>query len=90
MSGHLLGMFKPAGRRFPGNRDAGCPPSVTSDRGEKARRFGPLLNRSPGVVAVQSPSRHLRSSRINALEQGLPALLLAAFSWSLSLRRAPL
>ena len=32
-------------------------------------RFGPLPNCSPSVVAVQSTSRHLRSSRINALEQ---------------------
>src|SRR6476620_3390608 len=47
---------------------------MTSDGGEKARRFGPLPHCSPSVVAVQSTSRHLRSSRINALEQGLPAL----------------
>ena len=36
-------------------------------------RFGPLPNCSPSVVAVQSTSRHLRSSRINALEQGVIA-----------------
>ena len=73
MSGHLLGMLKPA-VVFQVNRDAGCAPSVTSDGGEKARRFGPLPNCSPGVVAVQSPARHLISSRIDALKQGLPAL----------------
>ena len=56
------------------NRDTGCPPGVTSDRGEKTRCPSPLPNRSPGVVAIWRPSRHRRSERINALEQGLPAL----------------
>ena len=54
-------------------RDEGCPPTVTSDRVRKPA-FGPLPNCSPGVVGVQSSSRHLCSSRINALERGLPAL----------------
>jgi hypothetical protein len=39
-----------------------------------ARRFGPLPDRSPGVVAVQSTSRHLHSSRIYALKTGVPPL----------------
>ena len=73
MASHLLGVLEPS-VVLQVNRDAGCPPGVTSDGGEKAGRLGPLSNRSPGVVAVQSTSRHLRSSRINALEQGLPAL----------------
>ena len=73
MPGHLLGMLEPA-VVFQVNRDTGRPPSVTSDRGEKASRLGPLPNRSPGVVSVQSASRYLRSNRIDALEQGLPAL----------------
>jgi hypothetical protein len=51
MSGHLLGVLEPS-VVLQINRDAGCPPSVTSDGGEKARRLGPLPNRSPGVVAV--------------------------------------
>ena len=73
MAGHLLGVLEPS-VVFQVNRDAGCPPGVTSDGGEKTRRLGPLPNRSPGVVPVKSSSGHCRSSRINALEQGLPAL----------------
>ena len=73
MPGHLLGVLQPP-VVFQVNRDAGCPPGVTSDWGEKTRRLGPLPNRSPGVVSVKSLSRHCRSKRINALEQGLPAL----------------
>ena len=73
MSRHLLGVLKPP-VVLQVNRDAGCPPGVTSYWGEKTRRLGPLPNRSPGVVPVQSPSRDLCSNRINALEQGLPAL----------------
>ena len=73
MSGHLLGVLEPS-VVLQVNRDAGCPPGVTSDGGEKTRRLGPLPNRSPGVVAVKSSSGHCRSKRINALEQGLPAL----------------
>jgi hypothetical protein len=72
MSGHLLGTLKPA-VVFQVNRDAGCPPGVTSDGGEKARRFGPLPNaaqRCSGSKLVPSPP----SNRIDALEQGLPAL----------------
>src|SRR6478672_10010324 len=73
MAGHLLGVLE-SSVVLQINRDAGCPPGVTSDGGEKARRFGPLPNCSPGVVAIQSTSRYLCSNRINALEQGLPAL----------------
>src|SRR5208282_1388987 len=73
MSGHLLCMLKPT-VVLQVNRDTGCPPCMASDGGEKTRRLGPLPNRSPGVVAVQSTPRHLRSSRINTLEQGLSAL----------------
>ena len=73
MAGHLLGVLEPS-VVLQVNGNTGCPPGVTSDRGEKTRRLGPLPNRSPGVVPVQSPSRYLRSKRINALEQGLAAL----------------
>ena len=73
MSGHLLRVLEPS-VVFQIDRDAGRPPGVTSDGGEKTRRLGPLPNRSPGVVAVKSSSGHCRSKRINALEQGLPAL----------------
>ena len=41
MSGHMLGMLKPA-VVLQVNGDAGCPPGVTSNGGEKARRFGLL------------------------------------------------
>jgi len=73
MPRHLLGVLEPS-VVFQVNRDAGCPPGVTSDRREKARCLGSFPNRSPGVVPVQSASRYLRPNRINALEQGLPAL----------------
>ena len=73
MPGHLLGVLE-ASVVFQINRDAGRPPSVTSNGGEKTRRFGPLSNRGPGVVPVKCSSGHCRSSRINALEQGLSAL----------------
>ena len=73
MASHLLGVLKPP-VVLQVNRDAGRPPGVTSDRSEKARRLSPLPNRSPGIVAVKSSSRHCRSKRINALEEGLPAL----------------
>ena len=51
MSGHLLGVLEPS-VVLQVNCDAGCPPGVTSDGGEKTRRLGPLPNRSPGVVGV--------------------------------------
>ena len=73
MSGHLLGVLEPS-VVFQVNRDAGCPPGVTSDGGQKTCCLGPFPNRSPGVVPVKSSSGHGRSKRINALEQGLPAL----------------
>src|SRR5271166_1253450 len=73
MPGHLLGVLE-SSVVFQVDRDAGCPPCVTSDGGEKPRRLGPLPNRSPGVVAVQSTSGQCRSKRIYTLEQGLPAL----------------
>jgi len=37
MAGHLLGVLEPS-VVLQINRDAGCPPGVTSDRSEKARR----------------------------------------------------
>ena len=53
MPSHLLGVLEPS-VVLQVNRDAGCPPGVTSDGGEKARRFGPLPNCSPGVVSVKA------------------------------------
>jgi hypothetical protein len=73
VSGHLLGVLKPS-VVLQVNRDAGCPPGVTSNGRQKTRRLGSLPNRSPGVVAIKSSSCHCRSKRINALEQGLTAL----------------
>ena len=73
MAGHLLGVLE-SSVVFQVDRDAGCPPGVTSDGGEKTRRLGPLSNCNPGVVPVKSSSGHGRSKRIHALEQGLPAL----------------
>jgi hypothetical protein len=73
MTSHLLGVLEPA-VVFQINCDTGRSPGVTSNGGEKTRSPGPLPNRSPGVIAVKSASRYLGSSRINALEQGLPAL----------------
>jgi hypothetical protein len=61
MARHLLGMLEPS-IVFQVNRDAGCPPGRTSDRGQKTRRLGPFPNRCPGVVAIQSSSAYLRSS----------------------------
>ena len=73
MAGHLLGVLEPS-VVLQVNSNAGRTPGVTSDRGEETRCLGPFPNRSPSVVAIQSTSRYLRSSRINALEQGLPTL----------------
>src|SRR5271165_109490 len=73
MPGHLLGVLEPS-VVFQINRNAGCPPGMTSDGSEKTRRLGTFPNRSPGVVAIKSSSGHGRSKRIYALEQGLPAL----------------
>jgi hypothetical protein len=60
MSGHLLGVLSPS-VVLQVNCDAGCSPGGTSDWGEKTCRFGPLPNRSPGVVAVESSSSQCRS-----------------------------
>src|SRR5271163_2258429 len=73
VSGHLLGVLE-SSVVFQVDCDAGCPPGVTSDWSEKTRRLGPLPDRSPRVVPVQSASGHCRSKRIKALEQGLSAL----------------
>ena len=73
MAGHLLGVLEPS-VVLQVNSDAGCPPGVTFNGGEKARRLSPPPNSSPGVVAVKSSSGHCRAKRINALEQGLAAL----------------
>src|SRR5208337_2853106 len=73
MPGHLLSVLEPS-IVLQVNGDAGCPPGVTSDGGKKPRRLGPLPNGGPGVVAVKSSSGYGCPKRINALEQGLPAL----------------
>src|SRR5208282_1213686 len=73
MPSHLLGVLE-SSVVLQVNRDTGSSPGVTSDRGEKTCRLGPLPDSRPGVVPVQSSSGHCRSKRINALEEGLPAL----------------
>jgi hypothetical protein len=73
MASHLLGVLEPS-VVFQINGDAGCSPSVTSDGRQKTRSLGPLSYCCPGVVSFKSSSGHCRSKRINALEQGLPAL----------------
>jgi hypothetical protein len=73
MASHLLGVLEPS-VVLQINRDTGCPPSVTSDWGEKTRGLSPLPDSRPGVVPVKSSSGHCRSKRIHALEQRLPAL----------------
>ena len=70
MASHLLGVLQPS-VVLQVNGDAGRPPSVTSNGGEKAGRLGQLSNGSPGVIPVKSSSGHCRSSRINSLEQWL-------------------
>jgi hypothetical protein len=69
MSRHLLGVLEPS-VVLQINRDAGCPPSVTSDGGEKTRSPCPLANSRAGAVPVQSTSRYLRSKGINANGMG--------------------
>src|ERR1700737_4208474 len=51
MPGHLLGVLKPP-IVFQVNSDAGCPPGVTSNRGQKTRCLGPFPYCSPCIVAV--------------------------------------
>src|ERR1700719_3702674 len=46
MAGHLLGVLEPS-VVLQVNRDAGRPPGVTSNGGEKTCRLGSLSNRSP-------------------------------------------
>src|SRR5258708_23513100 len=67
MAGHLLGALEPS-VVLQVNRDAGCPPGVTSDGGQKTRRLGPFPNRSPGVIPVYRSSGHGCSNRIKPLE----------------------
>ena len=50
MAGHLLSVLEPP-VVLQVNRDPGCPPSMASDGGQKTRRFGPLPDRSPGIVS---------------------------------------
>jgi hypothetical protein len=70
MAGYLLSVLE-SSVVFKVNRDPGCSPCMTSDWGEKIRRFSPLPNRSPGVVPIKRSSG---SSLINALEEGLSVL----------------
>jgi hypothetical protein len=60
MAGHLLGVLE-SSVVLQINRDAGCPPGVTSDWGEKTRGPGPLPDSRPCIVAVKSAPRYLRS-----------------------------
>ena len=56
MASHLLGVFESA-IVLQVDRDAGCPPGMTSNGGEKTCRLGSLSNRSPGVVSVKLRAR---------------------------------
>ena len=69
MASHLLGVLQPA-VVFQVNGDAGCSPGVTSDGGEKARRFDPLPDGSPGVVAVQSEVLRPQCTRSGSARAG--------------------
>jgi hypothetical protein len=51
MPGHLLGVLEPS-IVLQVNRYTGCPPGVTSDRGKKTSRLGPLPNGSPGIIPI--------------------------------------
>jgi hypothetical protein len=73
MTSHLLGVLEPS-VVLQVNRDAGCPPGVTSDRGEKTRSLGPFPNSRPCVIAVKSSSRHCVPSELTLWNRGLPAL----------------
>jgi hypothetical protein len=81
MAGHLLGVLKPS-VVLQVYRDAGRPPGVTSDGGEKTCRLGPLPDSRPCVVALKSSSGYCRSKRINALEEGCPLWRPAATMYS--------
>jgi len=48
------------------DRDAGRPPGVTSDWGEKTRRACPFSNRGPGVVPIKRSSGHRRSASLRS------------------------
>ena len=56
MPSHLLGVLEPS-VVLQVNRDAGCPPGVTSDWSQKTRRLGPLPDSRPGVVPVNLRAR---------------------------------
>jgi hypothetical protein len=70
MHSHRLGVLEPS---VVLHRDPGRSPGVISNGVRKPARFGPLSNRGLGVVAVQR-ARPFCCSRINSLEQRLPAL----------------
>src|SRR6478736_1793294 len=53
MASHLLGVLEPA-VVLQVNRDTGCPPGVTSDRGEKTRRLS-LSSRPMSFVLIDPP-----------------------------------
>jgi hypothetical protein len=55
-SGNLLAVLE-SSVVYQVDRDAGCPPGVTSDWSEGTRRLGPLPNRSPCMVAVKPKKR---------------------------------
>ncbi len=72
-AGHLLGSLEPS-VVLQVNRDARCPPGVTSDGGEKARRLARFRIAAQALYRSKNASRYLRSKRIKALKQGLPTL----------------
>jgi hypothetical protein len=54
MASHLLGVPQSA-VIFQVNGDAGCSPGVTSDRSQKARRFGPLSDAGQALYSGSKP-----------------------------------
>ena len=56
MPSHLLGVLEPS-VVLQVNCDTGCPPSVTSDGGEKTRGLRPLPDSRPGVCFILSSGK---------------------------------
>jgi hypothetical protein len=55
---------------FQVNRDAGCPPGVTSNGREKTRRLGPFPNRSPGVAHASGRIDRYRPDSLRSISDG--------------------
>jgi hypothetical protein len=67
MAGHLLGVLKPS-VVLQADRDAGRPPNVTSDGGEKTRGLSDAL-----VAQVGALYGHFHERRLRVIEAGQSA-----------------